>query len=205
VRNGELGGVSIIAIGASAGGPAAVAQVLAGLPSDLPAAVVVVQHLDASFASDLAEWLSRESSLSVRMAKEWDRPEPGMVLLAATNDHLELRAAERLGYTPHPEDLAYRPSVDVFFNSVTARWPGKAIGVLLTGMGRDGAQGLQALRNKGHHTIAQDEATSLIYGMPKAATVLGAAIDVLPIERIAPRLVELCRTRPSIRSDTHGR
>src|SRR5262249_25350322 len=137
---------------------------------DLPAAVVVVQHLDACFAADLAKWLSHASSLSVRVAKEWDRPAAGVVLIAGTNDHLQLRTPQSLGYTPDPRDLAYRPSVDVFFRSVSAQWPARAIGVLLTGMGRDGAQGLQALRHKGHHTIAQDESTSLIFGMPKAAT-----------------------------------
>ena len=200
MSDGALDPLPLIAIGASAGGPAAVAEVLAGLPPDLHAAIVVVQHLDASFAADLADWLSHESSLPVRLAREWDRPAPGVVLLAAQNDHLELQAKERLGYTPHPRELAYRPSVDVFFKSVSALWPGRAIGVLLTGMGRDGAQGLQALRNSGHHTIAQDEATSLIYGMPKAATALGAAVEVLPLDRIAPRLVERCRPNHSTRS-----
>jgi len=201
----RLGALSMIAIGASAGGPAAIAKLLAGLPPDLPAAVVVIQHLDASFAVDLADWLANESSLPVRLAKESDRPEPGLVLVAGTNDHLQVTAKQCLGYTPHPRELAYRPSVDVFFESVSELWAGRAIGVLLTGMGRDGARGLQVLRDRGHHTIAQDEATSVIYGMPKAAVVLGAAAEVLPLERIAPRLAELCGSKSAIRRNPVGR
>jgi two-component system response regulator WspF len=95
-----------------------------------------------------------------------------------------------LGYALEPCECVYRPSIDVFFESVCAWWGGEAVGVLLTGMGRDGAKGLKALRNKGHYTIAQDQATSAVYGMPKAAMALGAAVDVLPIEHIAARLVD---------------
>jgi two-component system response regulator WspF len=102
---------------------------------------------------------------------------------------LALRAEDRLGYTPEPRDFAYRPSVDVFFDSVGRLWAGQAIGVLLTGMGADGAQGLKTLRANGHYTIAQDEASSAVYGMPKAAAAVNAAVDILPLKSIAPRLV----------------
>ncbi len=180
----------LVAIGASAGGPAALKAVLSGLPQGFPAAVVIVQHVDARFAQGLADWLSRDCALPVRMAREGDRPTRGSVLLAGTNDHLRFISPERIGYTSEPSDQAYRPSVDVFFASVCAHWPGEAVGVLLTGMGRDGAQGLKTLRDKGHYTIAQDQATSTVYGMPKAAASLGAAVDILPLERIAPRLVD---------------
>jgi chemotaxis response regulator CheB len=180
----------LVAIGASAGGPAALSTVLSGLPKDFPAAVVIVQHVDERFALGLADWLSRDCALPVRVAKEGDRPAAGSVLLAGTNDHLRFISSERLGYTSAPQEHSYRPSVDVFFASVGAHWPGEAVGVLLTGMGRDGAQGLKTLRDKGHYTIAQDQTTSTVYGMPKAAASLGAAVDVLPLERIAPRLVD---------------
>lgn len=179
----------LIAIGASAGGPAALAKVLAALPKDLPAALVVIQHVDERFAAGMAEWLSLQSRLPVRVAMEGDRPITGEVLLAGTNDHLTLKATGRLGYTSQPADYVYRPSVDVFFHSVCQHWPGKAVGVLLTGMGRDGALGLKALRAKGHYTIAQDQASSAVYGMPKAAAALAAAVDILSVENIAPRLV----------------
>jgi two-component system response regulator WspF len=181
----------LIAIGASAGGPAAVAAVLRGLPRDFPAAVVVIQHVEAQFASGMADWLSQQSALPVTVAREGESPEVGRVLLAGTSDHLALKAADRLGYKPEPRDYVYRPSVDVFFESVSRLWRGDAVGVLLTGMGSDGALGLKALRNRGHHTIAQDRATSAVYGMPKAAAALNAAVDVLPMERIAARLVEV--------------
>lgn len=183
----------LVAIGASAGGPGALAKLLAGIPKEFPAAIVIVQHVDEQFAVGMAEWLSRDSSLPVRVAAEGDQILPGTVLLAATNDHLSLKPKDRLGYTPEPRDYVYRPSIDVFFNSICQWWNGDAVGVLLTGMGRDGAKGLKALRDKGHFTIAQDQASSAVYGMPKAAIALGAAVDVLPIERIAARLVDtLC-------------
>ncbi len=185
----------LVAIGASAGGPAALTAVLAGLPKNFPAALVIVQHVDERFAVGLADWLGANSALPVRVAKEGDRPAAGSVLLAGTNDHLRFISAERVGYTCEPREQSYRPSVDVFFASVGAHWPGEAVGVLLTGMGRDGAQGLKTLRDKGHYTIAQDQATSTVYGMPKAAASLGAAVDILPLELIAPRLVETFRNK----------
>lgn len=180
--------VPLVAIGASAGGPAALATLLAGLPADFAAAVVVVQHVDALFAPGMAQWLGQQCRLPVRLACAGDAPVAGTVLLAGTNDHLLLRNAERLGYSEEPKELAYRPSVDVFFDSVCRHWQGSALGVLLTGMGRDGARGLKAMRDKGYYTIAQDKASSAVFGMPKAAIALDAACTVLPIDQIAARL-----------------
>lgn len=179
----------LVAIGASAGGPAALSTVLGGLPKDFPAAVVIVQHVDSRFAAGMAAWLGEYSAMPVLLAQEDDTPRPGTVLLAAGDDHLTLKSASRLGYTSEPRDYVYRPSVDVFFRSVERLWKGNAVGVLLTGMGRDGAQGLKALRARGCYTIAQDRATSAVYGMPKAAAELGAAVDILPLSSIAPRLI----------------
>lgn len=185
----------LIAMGASAGGPAALARVLTELPEDFSAAIVIVQHVDQQFAAGMADWLSEQSSLPVRLASEGDQVKVGTVLLAATNDHLVLKATHRVGYTSEPRDYVYRPSVDVFFQSVNLRWPGNIVGVLLTGMGRDGALGLKALRATGHYTIAQDRATSAVYGMPKAAAALAAAVDILPLERIASKLVSTVNNR----------
>jgi chemotaxis response regulator CheB len=106
---------------------------------------------------------------------------------------MHVREDGSFGYTPEPASTPYRPSVDVFFHSVVEHWQGSAIGVLLTGMGRDGAIGLKAMRAKGYHTIAQDEATSAVYGMPKAAAALGAARSILPLDRIAGELAALVR------------
>ena len=181
----------LIAIGASAGGPSVLATLLRDLPKDFPAAIVIVQHVDAQFAAGMATWLNQSTALPVRVAEEGDRPMIGEVLLAATADHLTLKTADRVGYTADPIDYVYRPSVDVFFQSAWRLWPGDIVGVLLTGMGRDGALGLKALRDHGHHTIAQDQATSAVYGMPKAAATINAAVDILPAGRIASKLMDV--------------
>jgi two-component system, chemotaxis family, response regulator WspF len=181
----------LIVIGASAGGPAALATILEGLPRDFPAGIVIVQHVDARFAPGLVTWLGQHSALPVRLASEGDGAPAGHVLVAGTEEHLVFRSKESLGYAADPSDHVYRPSIDVFFESVARHWRGPVTGVLLTGMGSDGARGLKCLRRLGHHTIAQDQATSAVFGMPKAAARMAAAVEILPIERIPPRLVEL--------------
>jgi two-component system response regulator WspF len=183
----------LVAIGASAGGPAALRTLLGGMPANFPAALVIIQHLDQRFAPGLVAWLSEFSTLPMRLAREDDVPEAGLVLLAGTNDHLVLKSRTRLGYTSDPVHCVYRPSVDVFFQSIMGLWQGPAAGVLLSGMGRDGALGLKGLRDQGHHTIAQDLASSAVYGMPKAAVEIGGADETLAVGAIAARLVELVR------------
>jgi len=180
----------LVAIGSSAGGPAALETLLKALPVAFPAAVVLVQHVDEVFAAGMADWLGTASRRPVRLAREGDRPQPGDVLLAGTNHHLRLTRNGTLAYTAEPVDEIYRPSIDVFFESVSRYWQGKAVGVLLTGMGRDGAQGLKCMREQGHLTIAQDQHTSAVFGMPKAAVAIDAAVEVQPLECIAPRLME---------------
>lgn len=180
----------IVAIGASTGGPKALADVLSTLPSRLGAAVVVVQHVDAQFAGGLAEWLAGQTPLPVVLAEEGMSPKPDTVYVAGTNDHLVAEPDMTLHYTPDPRDYPYRPSVDAFFRSLVGNWPRHGVAVLLTGMGKDGARGLLALRQNGWRTIAQDRATSVIYGMPRAAAELGAAMEVLPVQQIAPAIVK---------------
>jgi len=175
----------LIAIGASTGGPAALLRVLSGLPPSLRAAITIVQHVDKVFAPGLASWLARESSRGVRAIDAGDRPHAAIAQIASTNDHLLLTPELGFAYSREPTDYSYRPSVDVFFHTVAAWWPVTAVGVLLTGMGADGAKGLLAMRRAGWHTIAQDQATSIVYGMPKAAAKIGAAVEILPIDRIA--------------------
>ncbi|CAJ0810221.1 chemotaxis response regulator protein-glutamate methylesterase [Ralstonia flaminis] len=187
------GAAPLVAIGASAGGPTALAAVLGKLPAEFPASIAVVQHVDQAFAAGMAEWLDGQTALNVRVAVEGDRPRAGEVLLAATNDHIHALRGGTFGYTREPASTPYRPSVDVFFHSLVEHWQGIAIGVLLTGMGRDGAIGLKAMRAKGYHTIAQDEASSAVYGMPKAAAALDAARAILPLGRIADELMVLVR------------
>lgn len=127
----------------------------------------------------------------MRLAEDGEPPRAGEVLLAGTNNHLVLRRGGLLGYTDEPRSHVYRPSIDVFFESLAQNWTGQATGVLLTGMGRDGARGLLQMRQRGFWTIAQDRQSSAVYGMPKAAAELGAACEILSLERIAPRLTEV--------------
>jgi len=181
----------LVAIGSSAGGPAALEILLKGLPVNFPAAIVLVQHVDQVFAAGMAEWLSTASGLPVRLACEGEVPQRGKVLLAGTNHHIRLLKDGTLAYTAEPVNEIYRPSIDVFFESVARYWSGDAVGVLLTGMGRDGAQGLKMMRERGYLTIAQDQASSAVYGMPKAAAAIDAASEIRTLTSIAPRLTEV--------------
>jgi two-component system response regulator WspF len=198
----------LVAIGASTGGPAALAHILSHLPARFPAALVIVQHVDEQFAAGLAEWLQTHTPLTVRVAQAGSRLEVGTVWLAGTNDHMVLTAQQTLSYTPEPCDYPYRPSVDVFFKSlarqVSEHWPARAAGVLLTGMGRDGAEGLAALRRAGWYTIAQDQASSLVYGMPKAAAELDAAAAILPLAAIPSTLGQVLG-EPGLPAVAHAR
>ncbi|MDY7559296.1 chemotaxis response regulator protein-glutamate methylesterase [Pseudomonas sp. 10B1] len=181
----------LVAIGSSAGGPAALEILLKGLPTTFPAAIVLVQHVDQVFAAGMAEWLSSASGLPVRLACDGEPPQNGTVLLAGTNHHIRLLKNGNLAYTAEPVNEIYRPSIDVFFDSVARFWSGDAVGVLLTGMGRDGAEGLKSMRQQGFLTIAQDQQSSAVYGMPKAAAAIDAAVEIRPLEKIASRLMEV--------------
>ncbi|EXF94813.1 chemotaxis protein CheY [Pseudomonas fluorescens HK44] len=182
---------SLVAIGSSAGGPAALEVLLKSLPHDFAPAIVLVQHVDQVFAAGMAEWLGSASGLNVRLAQEGEPPQSGTVLLAGTNHHIRLLKNGTLAYTAEPVNEIYRPSIDVFFESVATYWDGDAVGVLLTGMGRDGAQGLKLMRQQGYLTMAQDQHSSAVYGMPKAAAAINAAVEIHPLDKIAPRLLEI--------------
>jgi chemotaxis response regulator CheB len=162
----------------------------------LPAPVVIVQHIDRAFAPGLAEWLGRETGHAVVLAQDGRTPAAGTIHVACSDDHLVLDHGT-FRHRAEPRALAHRPSVDVFFESLVGQPRGVA--VLLTGMGRDGAEGLRALRRAGWHTIAQDEATSVVWGMPGAAVALGAAVEVLPVQRIAQAIEIACAAPRSAR------
>jgi two-component system response regulator WspF len=181
---------TLVAIGSSTGGPNALAEVLNAFPKTWKATVIVVQHVDVAFAPGLARWLGERTSHRIDLVENGARLVEGQYLLACTNEHLVLEAGPVLRYTAEPRDLSYRPSVDVFFHSVAAHWPAPGVAVLLTGMGRDGASGMLALRRAGWFTIAQDEATCVVWGMPRAAVELKAAVSVLPVSAIGPAVVE---------------
>lgn len=186
--------IPILAIGASTGGPQALSAVLAGLNPPLDYSVVIVQHLDRIFVPGLVEWLTHETNTAVQSAEPGERPARGSVHVACTSDHLVLGAAGEFQYQREPEDLVYRPSVDVFFNSLLKSAVRPGVALLLTGMGRDGATGMKALNQAGWKTIAQDQATSIVWGMPGAAVQLQAADQVLPLDSIGPMISELMKT-----------
>lgn len=174
----------MLAIGASTGGPRATADLLRGLSRPLAMSVLVVQHVSPAFVRGYAEWLATETALPVELARSGERPVAGRVLVAGEDRHMVLDAAGRIAFRDEPSNVLHRPAVDELFISL-AEHGDPGVAVLLTGMGRDGADGLLALRRAGWHTIAQDEASSVVWGMPGAAQRIGAAAEVLPIARIA--------------------
>lgn len=175
---------TILAIGASTGGPRAVAGILRELPADFRGAVFVVQHISKGFAPGFAYWLTKESLLPVKLAEEGDEIRPGRVLVAPGEKHMLLENG-LVRLSDGPPVNSCRPSIDVFFSSLADADPDRTLGVLLTGMGKDGARGLSLLRKSGGATIVQDEESCTIFGMPKAAITMGAADQILPLSRIA--------------------
>jgi two-component system response regulator WspF len=192
------GAAPMIAIGSSTGGPKALAEIVSRLSVKPGAPIVIVQHVDEQFAGGLVSWLSRQTGLKVALARANTRPEPDIIWVAGTNDHLVVGADRAFHYVAEPRDNPYRPSVDVFFLSLLDHWPDKGVAVLLTGMGGDGARGLKALRKAGWHTIAQDEKTSVVYGMPKAAAELDAAVEILPIGQIGGAITRTIKSKEGL-------
>ena len=180
----QIDGIDLVVLGCSTGGPNILIEILSALPEKFPASIIIVQHMDKQFTPGLVQWIDSKINLPVSVARAGDIPEPGKVLMACTDDHLVMTSTLTLSYTEEPKDNFYHPSVDVFFSSVAQFWPGEGVAALLTGMGRDGAEGLLALHNRNWYTIAQDRDSSIVYGMPKAAAQLGAATDILPAGKI---------------------
>ena len=183
----------ILAIGASTGGPAALAKLLGGLPPDLNVGVVIVQHIADGFVPGLVSWLSTVTMLSVKPATDGERILAGTVYIAPTGSHTVVAGGGRLGLVDSPPVESQRPAVDVLFESVYEQYAQRAIAVLLTGMGHDGARGLKHIRDAGGKTIAQDESSCVVFGMPKAAVELDAAEQVLPLPDIPRAIVQLLR------------
>lgn len=182
----------IIAIGASTGGPASLNELVQTLPQDLNAAVVVIQHMDGRFSAGLAEWLAQSSKLQVKLIKHHEKVLAGIIYIAGADLHLLMSEEGRFIYSDEPQQSLFKPSINIFFESLSKNWHADAIGILLTGMGQDGAQGMKLMKEKGWLTIAQDQASSVVYGMPKAAVLLQAVTEVLPLNKIATRLITLC-------------
>ena len=186
---------SIIAIGGSTGGPAAIVEILRGLPVGFPVPILLVIHIGEPFSAAFAEWLDGLSALRVRYAKDGENlpafGQAGMVM-APAGFHLVVQRG-KIRLTRDPERNSCRPSVDVLFESLAKELGSQTAACLLTGMGRDGAAGLLALRHVGALTIAQDEASSVVFGMPREAIQLGAASRVLALNQVAPALIAVAR------------
>ncbi|HEY4055702.1 MAG TPA: chemotaxis protein CheB, partial [Kofleriaceae bacterium] len=182
-KNGSR--AEIVAIGASTGGPGAIVDVLAGMPKQFPLPILVVLHVDASFAASFADWLGQRSGRNVRIPADGEliADAVNQVLFAPPHKHLTI-VAGRARLVDSPPRHHCRPSVDVLFESLAADRGARTVATLLTGMGRDGAAGLLAIRRAGGHTIAQDEMSSVVYGMPREAALLGAADRILPLSEI---------------------
>jgi two-component system chemotaxis response regulator CheB len=187
--------VQIVAIGASTGGPHALLAILSKLPESFPVPLTVVQHISQGFVSVLTKWLNESTPLSVKVADIGETLKPATVYLAPDARHMMVTNGGRIWLTKDPPLNGHCPSATVLFRSVAERYGPSGIGVILTGMGGDGAIGLKSLHDRGGYTIAQDEASCIVFGMPKEAIALGSVDEVLPIGEISKRLIELVSGR----------
>jgi two-component system chemotaxis response regulator CheB len=179
----------IVGIGASTGGPQALMTIFQQLPRTFPVPILCVQHISEGFLQGLIDWLDSNSLLKVTIATAGENPQPGVVYFPPERHHLELDFSGCIKLSRTPPVAGHCPSVTVLFKALADYYRRSAVGILLTGMGRDGADGLHALAQAGSLTIAQDEATSVVFGMPKEAIALGAAQEIMPIQNIAPFLL----------------
>jgi two-component system chemotaxis response regulator CheB len=184
-------------LGASTGGPAAIQSVLEALPEGLPLCVVVAQHMPARFTPAFAERLDRASAFSVFEAREGDELAPGLCLVAPGGQSLEVtgQRAPIVHLAPRNKGRRYVPSSDLLFSSAAEALGTRALGVVLTGMGDDGCEGLKALRRAGARTIAEAQETAVVFGMPKAAIESGAAQEILPLPEIIQAIIEFGKGR----------
>ena len=188
--------IAVLLIGASTGGPRALQTVIPALPADLGVPIVIVQHMPVGFTASLARRLEQTSSFDVREAAPGDRLEPGRILVAPGGKHLQFDAGGAAQLTDEPPVHGVRPSVDVTLASLAQRHGPHMMAVLLTGMGKDGARGLKTVLERGGQTLAEDETTCVVYGMPKAAAEIGGVGSLLPLPEIAPAIARACMARP---------
>lgn len=194
----------IVVIGASTGGPQALHDILSHLPAAFPLPVVCVQHIVSSFLSGMITWLADACPLTVRKACQGEIPLPGTVYFAPEDTHLELNDGGRFQLSSAPPFDGHRPSVTVTMRAAARCFGSGTVGVLLTGMGRDGADGMTSIAAAGGITLAQDEASSVVYGMPKEAVAQGAVQYLLPLEQIAPELEAMVTDNSFVNTDCKG-
>lgn len=183
--------IELIAIGASTGGPVAIQKILSRLPHDLSVPVLIVQHIAIGFVKGFVEWMSISSGIPLQIAADGETLKAGTGYIAPDGFHMGLQKGKRIVLSTLPAENGLRPSVDFLFRTVAKNMDGNAIGVLLTGMGKDGAEELKAMKEKGAITIVQDKASSVVFGMPGEAIKLGAADHILSIEKIGDFLNDL--------------
>lgn len=184
---------AVVAIGTSTGGPIALQKVLTGLPANFPSPIVLVQHMPASFTPAFAERLNKLCRIEIRQAEDGDELRPGLALLAPGGKQMMIEnrgGRGRVRILPGDERLNYKPCVDVTFGSLARSFPGKTLGIILTGMGADGKEGCRMMKQSGSIVWAQDEKTSVIYGMPMAVAKAGLADEILALEQVPERLNE---------------
>ena len=194
--------IGAVAIAASTGGPAALHLILSALPADFPLPILVVQHISRGFTVGFAAWLDQACKLRVKIAEEGETIDPGTVYVAADDRHLCASAVRRIHISRAPEVGGFRPSGTPLFESMAAAYGPSALAVILTGMGRDGVDGLRAIREAGGRTIAESEETAVVYGMPGAAVSAGLADFVLPLQQVIASLLALPSPRDSRREVT---
>jgi two-component system chemotaxis response regulator CheB len=189
--------IKIVALGASTGGPTALLEVLSKLPRPLSVPLVGVQHIADGFLPGLARWLGESSGIRVEIAESAQSPRPGVFYLAPTNLHLTFDAQRRFVLTDGPHQVgAHRPSIDRLFESIAARYGRNGLAILLTGMGRDGADGMGAVFRAGGMTMAQDASSCVVSGMPEAAICAGHVQQVLPLAAIGPAIAKAVTKAP---------
>ena len=193
--SGEIPRTEVVVIGASTGGPVVIRTLLSGIPGDFPAPILVVQHMADGFTRGFVEWLNRSSNLPVRIAEENESILPGKVYVAPTGSQMILRPGGRISYTEDGGEYGLRPSVSHLFRSAAQVYGENALAILLTGMGRDGAAELKLLKDLGAVTIAQDEESSVVYGMPGEAVRIGAVTHILSPEKIVKEMIRLTGNR----------
>ncbi len=183
--------LQITAIASSTGGPGTLAEILRPLPASFPMPVLIVQHITPGFGEGLAAWLNQQVPLEVRLARHSDEPQPGQVLIAPDDHHMLINSMGRVALVKTPPYNGLRPSANVLFHSIAQVYGSAALGIILTGMGNDGAEGLQAMYEAGAQTIAQDKDSCVVFGMPAVAIELGVARQVLPAGKIAAAMMAL--------------
>ncbi|MBR8827359.1 MAG: chemotaxis-specific protein-glutamate methyltransferase CheB [Gomphosphaeria aponina SAG 52.96 = DSM 107014] len=182
--------IKMVAIGASTGGPQALQEIFSKLPVNFPVPIICVQHISEGFLQGLIDWLTSVCKLKLVIAQSGVIPQPGNIYFPPEGQHLELDSSGKFFCSHAPQVGGHRPSITVTLKSVARVYGSTAIGILLTGMGKDGAEGMKAIAAAGGLTIAQDQGTSVVFGMPKEAIALGGVKEVLPLQAIAPFLLK---------------